>query len=66
MVCEHPAREGRPCIGPFLADLATDCRLWERSPQSHLIPLPEPERWQRRRRSGPAYLQGWRDRYEPQ
>ena len=49
-LCMHPAREGRDCVGPFLEDLATNCGLWEAHPQSHLIPLPQPERWQRRRR----------------
>jgi hypothetical protein len=50
MVCTHPVRDGRQCVGPFLEDLVTDCGLWEGHPQSHLIPLPEPERWQQRRR----------------
>ena len=49
-VCQHPVREGKECIGPFLEDLTTPCGLWEAHPQSHLIPLPQPERWQRRRR----------------
>jgi hypothetical protein len=49
-ICTHPVRDGRECIGPFLEDLATDCGLWEAHPDSHLIPLPQPERWQRRRR----------------
>jgi hypothetical protein len=49
-VCSHPVRDGRDCIGPFLEDLATSCGLWEERPDSHLIPLPQPERWQRRRR----------------
>jgi hypothetical protein len=48
--CTHPVREGRECIGPFLEDLTTNCGLWEAHPASHLIPLPQPERWQRRRR----------------
>jgi hypothetical protein len=43
-------RDGQPCIGPFLEDLVTACGLWEAHPESHLIPLPQPERWQRRRR----------------
>jgi hypothetical protein len=49
-LCLHPVREGQECIGPFLEDLTTDCGLWEPHPESHLIPLPQPERWQRRRR----------------
>ncbi|HLG11595.1 MAG TPA: hypothetical protein VI876_07545 [Dehalococcoidia bacterium] len=49
-ICTHPVRDGRDCIGPFLEDLATACGLWEEHPDSHLIPLPQPERWQRRRR----------------
>ena len=60
-LCMHPAREGRACVGPFLEDLTTSCGLWERNPQSHLIPLPQPERWQGRRRRE-AYLgapPGW-------
>lgn len=52
-ICYHPIREGKECVGPFLEDLSTSCRLWEPHPQSHLIPLPQPERWQgRRRREG--------------
>ena len=39
-------RSGKECIGPFLEDLTTSCGLWEANPQSHLIPLPQPERWQ--------------------
>ena len=42
--------KGKDCIGPFLEDLTTDCGLWEPHPDAHLIPLPQPERWQRRRR----------------
>ena len=52
-ICLHPVREGKDCVGPFLEDLSTSCGLWEAHPQSHLIPLPQPERWQgRRRREG--------------
>jgi hypothetical protein len=51
--CTHPVRDGRDCIGPFLGDLATGCGLWEERPDSHLIPPPQPERWQQlRRRQG--------------
>lgn len=49
-ICKHPVRDGSDCIGPFLEDLTTACGLWEAHPESHLIPLPQPERWQRRRR----------------
>ena len=49
-LCTHPVREGKDCIGPFLEDLTTNCGLWESHPQSQSIPLPQPERWQRRRR----------------
>ena len=59
MLCQHPVRDGKDCIGPFLEDLATNCGLWEAHPQSHLIPLPEPERWQRRRREGFDYQRTW-------
>ncbi|MPZ49364.1 MAG: hypothetical protein GEU75_08720 [Dehalococcoidia bacterium] len=48
--CQHPIREGQDCVGPFLEDIGTGCGLWEPHPQSHLIPLPQPEPWQRRRR----------------
>jgi hypothetical protein len=62
-LCQHPVREreGKPCVGPFLEDLTTDCGLWEAHPQSHLIPLPQPERWQRRRREGYDLTRAWRD-----
>ena len=49
-LCTHPVRDGADCIGPFLEDLTTECRLWEPHPQATSIPLPQPERWQRRRR----------------
>ena len=49
-LCQHPIREGKDCVGPFLEDLGTACGLWEPDPRSRQIPLPEPERWQRRRR----------------
>ena len=64
MLCQHPVREGQDCVGPFLEDLATGCGLWELHAQSHLIPEPQPERWQRRRREGfdlhRASRDGWR------
>jgi hypothetical protein len=52
MVCQHPVREGLECVGPFLEDLVTSCGLWEPHPQAHMIPIPEPERWQQRRWGG--------------
>jgi hypothetical protein len=61
-ICQHPVREGKECVGPFLEDLTTSCGLWEPHPQSHLIPLPQPERWQRRRRrEGFDMQRAWRD-----
>ena len=55
-VCQHPVRSGKECIGPFLEDLTTPCGLWESHPDAGLIPLPQPERWQgRRRREGFDY-----------
>ena len=61
-VCQHPVREGKDCVGPFLDDLGTGCGLWELHPQSDLIPLPQPERWQRRRRrEGFDYQRAYRD-----
>lgn len=60
-LCQHPVREGKDCIGPFLEDLTTTCGLWESHPEAHLIPLPQPERWQRRRRrEGFDYRSDWR------
>jgi hypothetical protein len=29
MLCTHIVREGHECIGPFLEDMETACRLWE-------------------------------------
>jgi hypothetical protein len=55
-VCEHPVRAGKECIGPFLEDLTTTCGLWESRPDAAVIPPPQPERWQgRRRREGFDY-----------
>jgi len=59
-VCQHPVREGKNCVGPFLDDLSTACGLWEAHPESHLIPLPQPERWQRRRRREGYYDMSFR------
>ena len=62
MLCQHPVRDGKECVGPFLEDLATSCGLWEAHPDSHLIPLPQPERWQRRRRrEGFDFQRAFRD-----
>jgi hypothetical protein len=33
--CRHLARDGSPCVGPFLDDFETGCGLWE-----HAEPLP--------------------------
>jgi hypothetical protein len=60
MLCGHPARDGRECVGPFLHDLPTGCGLWEPHPDRHLIAVPVPDRWQgRRRRSGFDMQRGW-------
>jgi hypothetical protein len=29
MMCTHIVRDGADCVGPFLDDVETDCRLWE-------------------------------------
>ena len=29
MLCTHIVRDGRACVGPFLEDMETPCRLWE-------------------------------------
>ena len=29
MMCMHIVREGDDCVGPFLDDVETDCKLWE-------------------------------------
>ena len=31
-LCEHIIREGSECVGPFLDDTDTHCRLWEEKP----------------------------------
>ena len=62
-VCQHPVRDGTECVGPFLEDLTTSCGLWEPHPRSDLIPLPQPERWRRRRREGFDLGRGPRDRW---
>ena len=28
-ICTHIIRDGKDCIGPFLEDMETECRLWE-------------------------------------
>jgi hypothetical protein len=28
-LCTHIVRDGQDCIGPFLEDMETGCRLWE-------------------------------------
>ncbi len=33
-LCEHPIRDGFDCIGPFIEDLPTECRLWEPKSES--------------------------------
>lgn len=30
-LCRHIVREGEDCVGPFLDDMETECRLWEPS-----------------------------------
>lgn len=29
MLCTHIVRDGKECVGPFLEDMETECRLWE-------------------------------------
>lgn len=29
MCCTHIIREGEDCVGPFLEDIETSCRLWD-------------------------------------
>jgi hypothetical protein len=36
-ICQHPIREGTPCVGPFLDDLTTRCGLWELHPDRELM-----------------------------
>ena len=31
MCCTHIIREGEDCVGPFLEDVETACRLWDRA-----------------------------------
>ena len=28
-ICTHIIRDGKDCVGPFLEDMETECRLWE-------------------------------------
>ncbi|MDP6604982.1 MAG: hypothetical protein QF664_01800 [Dehalococcoidia bacterium] len=28
-ICTHIVRDGKDCVGPFLEDMETDCRLWD-------------------------------------
>ena len=28
-LCTHIIRDGKDCVGPFLEDMETDCRLWD-------------------------------------
>jgi hypothetical protein len=30
-LCSHIIRDGKPCVGPFLDQMETDCRLWDPS-----------------------------------
>jgi len=29
MLCTHIIRDGKDCVGPFLDDVETNCRLWD-------------------------------------
>jgi hypothetical protein len=51
-ICHHPVREGKPCVGPFLEDLSTQCGLWEPALDRHLVASAKPDAWQQRRRDG--------------
>jgi hypothetical protein len=31
-LCSHPVRDGFDCVGPFIEDLPTPCKLWEQGP----------------------------------
>jgi hypothetical protein len=33
MSCSHIIRDGQDCVGPFLEDVETNCRLWD--PNEH-------------------------------
>ena len=34
-LCTHIVRDGKDCVGPFLEDMETECRLWE--PNERLV-----------------------------
>lgn len=34
MLCTHIIRDGKDCVGPFLEDVETDCRLWDPNEQA--------------------------------
>ena len=40
VICTHIVRDGKDCIGPFLEDVETTCRLWE--PNERLSGLRRP------------------------
>ncbi len=31
-LCTHPVRDGFDCVGPFIEEMPTPCRLWEQGP----------------------------------
>ena len=33
-LCSHIIRDGKDCVGPFLDQMETDCRLWDPSERS--------------------------------
>ena len=33
-LCSHIIRDGKACVGPFLDQMETDCRLWDPSERS--------------------------------
>lgn len=33
-LCTHPTRDGFDCVGPFMDEIDTECRLWEISTEA--------------------------------
>lgn len=42
-VCQHGAREGMECVGPFMDDFETTCGFWELKPGTAATPLFGPD-----------------------
>lgn len=39
-LCQHIIRDGQECVGPFLDETETHCRLWEEKPGLRPVAAP--------------------------